>query len=138
MSESTSTPAPAESANTGAAPSPGGSAPAGTTTTTKTAAPIPVVDMPSYEGDVAAMGAHTTFVDTVILPHYEGLINAARRAGMGEELLTRLSQGQEAVALARTSVASATGAVVRLNAAVAQAHADAAAAATKKSYYQGE
>ena len=98
----------------------------------------PVVDMPSFEGDVAAMRAHTTFVDTVVLPHYEGLLNAARRAGMGEEMLARLAQGQEAVALARTQVATATDAVVRLNAAVAQAHADAAAAATKKTYYAGE
>ncbi|MBB6122194.1 hypothetical protein [Nocardiopsis algeriensis] len=109
----------------------------GTATATQQAVQV-VVDLPSFEGDVAAMRAHTTFVDTVVLPHYEGLLNAARRAGMGEEMLARLAQGQEAVAMARTQVAHATDAVVRLNAAVAQAHADAAAAATKKSYYTAD
>lgn len=137
MSETTSTPSPAPSQSTGTGSAPAASG-TGSSTTTTTAAPIPVVDMPSFEGDLAAMRAHTTFIDTVVLPHYEGLINAARRAGMGEEMITRLTEGQEAVAMARASVDSATGAVVRLNAAVAQAHADAAAAATKKSYYAGE
>lgn len=94
-----------------------------------------VVDLPSYHGDVKAMAAHTEFVNTVILPHYEGLIAAARRAGMGEELISALSQGQEAVEMARTSVVTARTAVVALNEAVARAHADARAAATKKTYY---
>ncbi|MEU0237578.1 hypothetical protein ABZ234_07800 [Nocardiopsis sp. NPDC006198] len=130
MSESTAAPAPDATGT--------GSAPAASSTTTETAASIPVVDMPSYEGDVSAMREHTNFLDTVVLPHFEGLINAAHRAGMGPGQIASLSEGQEAIVMARTSVANATDKVVLLNEAVARAHADARDAATAKSYYAGE
>lgn len=97
-----------------------------------------VIDLPSFEGDVAAMRAHTSFLDTVLLPHFESLVASARAQGMGEGLLASLAQGQEQAQSSRDAVARATEATVRLNQAVAQAYADAADAAKKKTYYQGE
>ncbi|MEU3017176.1 hypothetical protein ABZ635_07250 [Nocardiopsis sp. NPDC007018] len=100
--------------------------------------PVVVVDMPSFEGDVAAMRAHTSFLDTVLLPHFESLVASARAQGMGEGLVGVLAQGQEQAQSSRDAVARATDATVRLNQAVAQAYADAVDAAKNKSYYQGE
>ena len=97
-----------------------------------------VVDMPSYEGDVAAMRAHTNFLDTVMLPHFEALIASAQAQGMGANLTGALAQGLEQAQGARHSVARATDATVRLNQAVADAYVDAADAAKNKTYYQGE
>lgn len=97
-----------------------------------------VIDLPSFEGDVAAMRAHTSFLDTVLLPHFESLVASAHAQGMGAGLLAVLAQGQEQAQSSRDAVARATDATVSLNQAVAQAYADAVEAAKNKAYYQGE
>lgn len=94
-----------------------------------------VVDLPSYESDCAAMLAHTEFLDTRILVHFEALIASAEQQEMGADLLQALNEGLEKTRNAKLQVQSALQATVRLNQAVAQAYADAAGAAKKKTYY---
>lgn len=104
---------------------------------TTTAAPdAPVVDMPSYDEHQEAMKAHTKFLDSILLPHFESLISAAQHQGMSGELTASLGEGKEQLTTARNAVDDARTALTALNQAVADAHNDAPDAATNKDYYQ--
>ncbi|MGI5119305.1 hypothetical protein ACQEU5_07140 [Marinactinospora thermotolerans] len=115
----------------------GGSAPAGGGTVAVVT--TTVVDVPNYDGDIAAMNAQVSYIDQTVLPHLEMLAAQAKRAGNGEAVLASIASAQESVNTARSSAATAVAAVRAANEAVRRAYADAAdQAAKEKSYLQAE
>jgi hypothetical protein len=125
-----------QASGTGGAAAGGGAAEGGGTVAVAVAT---VVDIPSYDGDIAAMNAQISYVNETVLPHLEMLAAQAKRAGNGESVLASIASAQEAVNTARAQAETAVAAVRAANEAVRRAYADAAdQAAKEKTYLQAE
>lgn len=92
-------------------------------------------EVPSYDGDIAAMSAMVAHLDGTLLPHLDLLAAQAQRAGNGAGVLAALATATERVNLARDAAQAALAQVRHANEAVRHAYADAADEAAKDKHY---
>lgn len=97
-----------------------------------------VVDMPSFDGDIAAMQGQIRYTEQTIDPHFEMLIGQASQRRMGGDLIGALNSARDSSATAAAAYQAALNAVEAANRQVHDAYASATSASPDRDYYRPE